>query len=464
MVGSFANPAIDGKLRWNRTERNPELIPDALADNFLLTSSHTLTELIVGFDTLLNPQCHIQVLTMSRHQAFRNVHNTLEEHYFDGGEESEEEELSAEDQALMQQGIADVKAALGIEVSKVSTEQIQEALWHYYYDVDKSVTYLLTKFIAPPPKAAKTTQKDKSSGEHALSYVRREALGTFKNSGADSGCNHDMCLGVWMPPWLVPQLQPKCSRFSRPAQSQRSSLTSSQGHEFLYPPTPRSPASLSDRTFISALFHGVQWGNIPEHRKAVFIEPKRPRGGLLGGSGAPPKLSKLQQLAAARKKKQEEKKSEEKTEKARQKLGELSVGDSTSKKENALSSGAFGKRQKLSEFSAAGRMPLAAFPSEDVGSTPNHQEALRDGDFSTNHQKGMEEEVEEAPEPAKPSAFAQTLLGPASDAARRGSMQLFPLPYTASSQSLADAFSEPSPDDVVLAAQAKGSALRKGKH
>lgn len=54
--------------------------------------------------------------------------------------------------AQMDAGTAQVRAALGVESSKITTQQIQEALWHYYYDVDKSVTYLMTKFVAPSNK------------------------------------------------------------------------------------------------------------------------------------------------------------------------------------------------------------------------------------------------------------------------------------------------------------------------
>ena len=44
----------------------------------------------------------------------------------------------------MQQGTVRVKAALGPSIS-VSDAEIQEALWHYYYDVGESVTYLKSK-------------------------------------------------------------------------------------------------------------------------------------------------------------------------------------------------------------------------------------------------------------------------------------------------------------------------------
>jgi len=100
------------------------------------------------------------------------VQNAVGEHCFDdAGYSDEDEELSPEDRALMHQGTIDVKAALAGESSKVSTEQIQEALWHYYFDVDKSVAYLITKFIAPPQKVTNTAQKKKSSGKHPFFYT-----------------------------------------------------------------------------------------------------------------------------------------------------------------------------------------------------------------------------------------------------------------------------------------------------
>ncbi|TQV98133.1 hypothetical protein V2A60_006184 [Cordyceps javanica] len=66
--------------------------------------------------------------------------------------EEEEDALSPDDKAAMAVGTEDVKKALGEDASKVSLVQIQEALWHYYYDVEKSVAYLQKTFISPAPK------------------------------------------------------------------------------------------------------------------------------------------------------------------------------------------------------------------------------------------------------------------------------------------------------------------------
>ena len=44
----------------------------------------------------------------------------------------------------MRQATVQVKAALDPSISVLDAE-IQEALWHYYYDVGKSVAYLKSK-------------------------------------------------------------------------------------------------------------------------------------------------------------------------------------------------------------------------------------------------------------------------------------------------------------------------------
>jgi hypothetical protein len=75
----------------------------------------------------------------------------------------------------MQQGTIHVRALLGPEVV-VSDREIQDALWHYYYDVDKSVDYLRGMSSRPcgrfmlnhhlglkqPKKAKKPKQKTES--------------------------------------------------------------------------------------------------------------------------------------------------------------------------------------------------------------------------------------------------------------------------------------------------------------
>lgn len=97
---------------------------------------------------------------MSRHRVYQNYdyENDLDE--YDGDDYAEEEnDLSPEDKVQMAEGTAEVRRALATQAQMVTTQQIQEALWHYYYDVDKSVAYLINKFIDPASKTNSTKAK-----------------------------------------------------------------------------------------------------------------------------------------------------------------------------------------------------------------------------------------------------------------------------------------------------------------
>lgn len=53
-------------------------------------------------------------------------------------------EFSEEDKQLLQAGSIAVRAELPPNsTSQISDKQITDALWHYYYDVEKSVNYLV---------------------------------------------------------------------------------------------------------------------------------------------------------------------------------------------------------------------------------------------------------------------------------------------------------------------------------
>ncbi|ETS78074.1 hypothetical protein PFICI_10136 [Pestalotiopsis fici W106-1] len=329
---------------------------------------------------------------MSRHQAYRNYdyENDLDE--FDGGEDDyegeEEEGLSAEDKEQMEACTAEIRSILGPQASKVTTAQIQEALWHYYYDVDKSVTYLITKFIDPPaPKAAKSAP-----------------------------------------------VKTKDPDVMAPRRSNRSSFAD--------------------------FFHDMPWLNTPQDRQASLIEPLRPRGGLLGGSGAQPKMSKLQLLAAERKRKAEEQKAKSaggpkgEVSQTTQNLSKLSLGSKTRGAPASASTATVSPPAEAAITTATPTIPLKRKTSDlvQLDGPPAKASSPRSEDV----------QMEEATpvEPAEPSAFAQTLLGSVGSASpAHAPPRTYALPYMAfiSSSSVLDAFSGPSPDDVVLAAQAKAS-------
>lgn len=202
---------------------------------------------------------------------------------------------------------------------------------------------------------------------------------------------------------------------------------------------------LSTATTFSSFFSDMPWLATPRDRSTDFIEPERPRGswGLLGGSGAAPaKMSKLQALALARKKKAEEAKTQD--------AGPDMQSISKKVQEFSLT-----KPQANDSKNTTPRL-AASSGSEPVDST---------GAQST--QETSPESIPEAAfrettppaDAAEPSAFALALMGSAP--VPSSSRNQYPVPYMSFTTSVADAFSEPSPDDVVLKAQSKGSLLGK---
>ena len=63
----------------------------------------------------------------------------------------------------MRQGTIRVRQSLppGIDITD---KQIQESLWHYYYDVEKSVSYLASTHTPKAQKASKKATGKKNTG------------------------------------------------------------------------------------------------------------------------------------------------------------------------------------------------------------------------------------------------------------------------------------------------------------
>lgn len=189
-------------------------------------------------------------------------------------------------------------------------------------------------------------------------------------------------------------------------------------------------------------FKDTPWLNVPADRQAVFISPLSPRGGLLGGaSDGAPKMSKLQALAAARKKKAQDEKSH----------GSLGV-------ERPMAGLGIRSEEKSSESSAT-KPGLRSFPIRKRKDSNPHEKSPtkpqhKDRSLDQAHDEPLETT---ALDQAPPSAFASTMFSSTSQPSRQPE-NLFTLPYTASvSSPSTDPFAGPSPDDVVIAAQSKGS-------
>jgi elongation factor 1 alpha-like protein len=319
--------------------------------------------------------------------------------YYSEEEAAAGDGMTEDDKEQMRIGTISVREALGEFEAGVSDAQIQESLWHYYYDVGKTVTYLKNKLGgAHTPKETPKKEKVVSKFDQAASAALEKApiaAGKFTyahNSNVQ---------------------EPACP-------------------VSLSPPPNTMPTYDADD-----FFWDVPWGNVPAHRVGnITVHPPRARIGLLGGS------SKLAALAAKRRKEREEAQAASSTsgvgtDAAVAMLDKLSVVGDTAP---SLRGGHVPK----SRYPARRRSPSpkAETPQNE---TPKEPEAPKPAVV-----------VERPAERAVASTFASTLCG--SSNAAQSVMEAFPIPYTnLKGYSTANAFDTPSPDDVVRAAQAKGA-------
>lgn len=217
------------------------------------------------------------------------------------------------------------------------------------------------------------------------------------------------------------------------------------------------PLSLDCPSSPADFFWDTPWGGVPPERQGRFtVVPVLPRGRLLGGS-------KLAALAAARKKKQEEQNrgagasqptdAKAETDKAVALLDKLTVKN----KENSTLPTDTGAIEETASKPAKSRLqyrkrqptpePVVAEPEEEQPieePTPSiHVPNLRIG----------------------PSSFASTLCGDGNSTAvwRSAKTQASAALTEVHSKVIAgDPFAGPSPDDVVLRAQAKGKRAVHG--
>ncbi len=97
--------------------------------------------------------------TMSRHRLFQNYDYANDMDEFDGAnyEDDGEEAMDPEDEARLREATRETTSRLGDKANSLTVKQIQESVWHYYFDVDQAVDYLskLVDKQKAAPKPAK---------------------------------------------------------------------------------------------------------------------------------------------------------------------------------------------------------------------------------------------------------------------------------------------------------------------
>ncbi|KAF1813447.1 hypothetical protein P152DRAFT_434558 [Eremomyces bilateralis CBS 781.70] len=335
------------------------------------------------------------------HRRVKNLDYDDDDYYEEEGyDEAGGDGLSAEDEEQMRIGVQRVREGLGPD-HKISDKDIQEALWHYYYDVTKSVSYLKNA-----QKPAQATPK---------------------------------------------QTKPE-SRFDQAAKVAAKQHTIQKEPYSLYPvPVPK-------KRRISNFFSDCPWLQVPPTRQGaiVSISSSRRETGLLGGSGKP---SKLAALAAARRKKQAESSVPKENAPSHEPDRSITLLDKLGSKREAISPGVAIEEEKPVPIrhkpptpNEAPSGPSALVP-EPVSDVKEHESQPVLG--VCNQDVGNVK--------ADPSAFANALLGATSS--RRLSQGSTPESSSSFAVSYfpLKSFAGPSPDDVVIAAQSKASMGPKGK-
>jgi len=361
------------------------------------------------------------------------------------GEEEAGDGMTDEDREQMRIGTAKVKEALGSSFS-VTDAQIQEALWHYYYDVGKSATYLKSGppfpvshcYADPPvldkfaPKAQTQAQpakaKSASRFDQAAGTAGSKALTNGKHTFDSSPCLRES------PVHRTVTLSLEHARYHSKEQYDS------------YDCLPFDCISARARNF----FWDTPWGNVPSDRLSTFtMQSVKPVGGLLGGS-------KLAALAAKRKQKQQQEDSAS------------SAGAAEQGVEKAVA--------LLDKLQIKEKSPTPRPTGEESRSRYPRKRSL-----SPEPAKPEPTEVEPAPVPKKPafempvrrlkrpSMFGAVLCGLDQDPENKEesrqkrrrveeTLTEFPLPYANCRMFIeADPFSKPSPDDIVRQAQARAA-------
>ncbi|MCJ1312271.1 Hsp70 suppressor, GTPase facilitates ribosomal subunit dissociation [Agyrium rufum] len=359
---------------------------------------------------------------MSRHKLVKTLDLDNELDDYDGGEEYDYDgtgqggdEMSPEDRERMRIATAETFSILGPDVP-VTEKEVQDSLWYYYYDVQKTVDYLLKKTTSTNSKKAK--KADAASGA-------ADSIAAKKSDGRQFFPSFASSLPTSTQDHVFPRMSPTPVYYLPPKES---------------------------RTCI-----GVSWLN-------DIDEPRPTRGRLLGGNpanaAAPQKTSKLAALAAARKQKENAKPAgggPSSSVSLLDRLGPAKKPGSTGPSGDADDSSLNASPSEKTNQS----LPFRTYPSRKP-KEPSPRPVV-EPEKLIEKQLTIPQEVQQIiPERvlASPSSFASTLFGPVSASGQQQTGTSIPTAFSPFHDLGIEfsAFASPSPDDIVARAQnSKGS-------
>ncbi|KAF7508651.1 hypothetical protein GJ744_009043 [Endocarpon pusillum] len=317
-----------------------------------------------------------------------------DDYYEDDEDQSgyvEEDGMTAEDQERLRVATVQARNTLGQGFTSITDKEIQDALWHYYYDISKSVSYLKNKHTPSQSKQDKTRPAKTGS-----------QLAVHHQAVKEPNIHH-----------LLP----------------------STAKDFFW-----------DSPWLNIPFH---------RQAEIRIEPVFPRLGLLGGSSTGEgKMSKIAALAAKRRLKEKENEKQRGAATHTSGLPE-DTASGLSKLRIATSHTLYPHKEhplrSRHDLQSASRIDQTQETPPKGDALPPSRQQGKDKRTEDNHQlNGSQSGANVADMRAKPSMFARTLMISCDTALPLSSRPptLLPEPVISSFD-----FLKPSPDDIVLKAQ-----------
>ena len=346
-------------------------------------------------------------------QRVKNIDYDDDDVYSDEDEYAEEEQsgYSAEDKDNFASLTPVVRAELDEAGVPATTKQIEDALWHYYWDVGKSVAYLKNSKTPQPPKQQEVKKdKPKSKFDEAA-----------EQSAIIAGECHFLFTLKTRPAWREYAFASEHQGGHALRRCRRSATDQALADSRSTMP----PMSATD------WFRGTPWTNVPAQDVGLLVPAQRvrPEPRLLGGS------SKLAKLAEERRRKAA----------ASQQAPQATANDSIS----ALDRLSKSKDTKENNLPAATEEPKKYPVRRKRSPTPPPRVPT----------PPREEPKEVLPDlRSSPTAFGVTLATKSSES--QGSRKIGLQDLFGDSYSLS-AFTGPSPDDTVIRAQQGSRGLNK---
>ncbi|RHZ72463.1 hypothetical protein Glove_242g84 [Diversispora epigaea] len=124
---------------------------------------------------------------MSRHRTIRNMKVEdvfADEYYYDengNGDDDDEYSMTEVQKVQMKEGMKEVKSIIG-QLDDINDEEIENTLWNYYFDVEKTISLLLDKVHKSQVRKQNNLQKKANSSNESTTTTTTKSNKAIKNN------------------------------------------------------------------------------------------------------------------------------------------------------------------------------------------------------------------------------------------------------------------------------------------